>query len=150
MIEFAIAGYPLFRVSTMELDRPGPHYTVDTLRSLKESHPADELFLLIGGDSLAEFATWRSPEEICRLATVVAVNRGRATLDASGVASKLGAEIANRIQKVPMPAIDLSASDIRRRIAAGQSIRFQTPRPVEQYILQHQLYRNATKPGAGA
>jgi nicotinate-nucleotide adenylyltransferase len=140
MLELAVAGLPQFKVSTMELDRPGPNYTVETLDELARQRPDDELFLLIGRDSLDEFRTWREPERIAELATIVAVNRGRDAVDAAAVRAAVGDRIAERVEFVSMPGVDLSASDLRKRAAEGRSLRFQVPRAVEQYILEHQLY----------
>ena len=140
MLELAVAGLPQFKVSTIELDRSGPSYTVDTLADLRSSRPDDELFLLIGADSLDDFPTWREPLRIVELATVVAVNRGRGGVDIQRARSALGDEAAARIQQVTMPGIDISATDLRQRAATGRSLRFQTPRAVERYILEHRLY----------
>jgi nicotinate-nucleotide adenylyltransferase len=144
MLELALAGLPQFPVSRLELDRPGPHYTVETLRAVREERPDDELFLLIGADSLHELHTWREPLEIGRLATIVAVNRGRTAALGEPTASAYSLPTGGSVRVVPvtMPGIDISATDLRQRVAAGRSIRFQTPRAVEQYIRAHRLYRN--------
>ncbi len=141
MLDFALAGCPEFSVSRVEVDRDGPSYMVDTLQLLVEEDPDRELFLLIGADSLTDLPTWREPQRILELATVIAVNRGpfdEAAL--RGSASGLGPEHADRIQFVAMPGVDISASDIRRRVKEGRSIRFQTPRPVATYIAEQGLY----------
>jgi nicotinate-nucleotide adenylyltransferase len=152
MLELALAGLPQFHVSRIEIDRPGPHYTVETLRHLKTERPDDELFLLIGGDSLQELHTWREPTEIARLATIVAVNRGAAPAAGDGNAMEYLLEfgVTIPIRTVHMPPIGISATDLRRRVAADRSIRFQTPRAVEQYIRAHRLYRNAPAGEKGA
>lgn len=143
MLELAIAGLPQFHVSRIEIDRPGPHYTVDTLRQLRQERPDDELFLLIGADSLHDLATWREPAEIARLATIVAVNRGQSTTGDAVRGTGLDPAILAGVRSISMPGIDVSASDLRQRVAADRSIRFQTPRAVEQYIRAHRLYRNS-------
>jgi len=140
MLEMAVAGLPQFKVSTIEIDRPGPHFTVETLSEIRRTRPVDELFLLVGRDSLADLSTWRQPERIAELATIVAVNRGRGAVDMRGVRETLGAQIAEHVQLVTMPGVDISASDLRQRVRDGRSIRFQVPRAVEQYIWEHQLY----------
>ncbi len=144
MLEFALAGCPELQVSPIEIERAGLSYTVDTLQTLAEEEPSRELFLLIGADSLADLPTWREPRRILELATVVAVNRGmldRGELERQ--VQRLETPDANRVQIVPMPGIAISASDIRRRVEAGRSIRFLTPRPVEHYICEHRLYRQS-------
>lgn len=141
MLELAIAGCPHLAVSRIEFEREGPSYTVDTLRQLTDEGADRELFLLIGADSLRDLGSWREPEEIARLATIVAVNRGRDPLpDADQLQSELGPAVAQRVTPVQMPAFDLSATAIRQRVAAGQSVRFQTPRAVEAYIRENNLY----------
>jgi nicotinate-nucleotide adenylyltransferase len=142
MLEFAIAGHADFAVSRMELDRQGPTYTVDTLQQLHDLDSSRELFFLMGADSLAELATWREPERIAELATIVAVNRGDRPLPERAMLERLvGAAIAARVQLVTMPGVDISASDLRRRVRDGRSLRYLVPRPVEIYIQEHGLYR---------
>jgi len=141
MLEFATAGYPEFSVNTMELDREGPSYTVDTLQQLTDEDSTRELFFLIGADSLKDLPTWREPQRIAELATIVAVNRGDKPLpDLKELSNQLGSETVQRIQIVTMPGIDVSSTDIRNRVAAGKSIRFMVPRSVEVYIKEHGLY----------
>lgn len=142
MVEFAIAGCPQFRVNDLELKRSGRSFTVETLEALHAEDPSRELFFLIGADSLVDLPGWREPERICELANIVAVNRG-STIPAepAHVARGLSAAAIARIRQVTMPGIDLSATDIRRRVRAGQTIRFMVPRAVEAYIEQQGLYR---------
>ncbi len=139
MLELATAGHPGFHVSPHELERGGASYTVDTLSELREADPSRELVLLIGADSLAELPTWREPDRILELATVAAVNRGREAANLEAVTALLPAA-AERVVLVQMPGVDLSATDLRGRAGAGRSIRFMTPRPVEEYIRQHGVY----------
>lgn len=144
MIEFAIAGNSAFRMSTIELERTGPSFTVATLQQLRDEDPSRELFLLIGGDSFRDLVSWREPARILELATVVAVNRGADVLtDKSSLRSVCGELVDSRMTNVEMPAIDISASDIRRRVAQGRSIRYLVPRAVEVYIAQHDLFRTS-------
>lgn len=149
MLELALGGHPALKVSTLELDRGGVSYTVETLEALARDDPGRELFLLIGGDSLAELPTWREPERILALATPVVVRRPGAEEPrfdrlAGLVDAARMAEFRRHV--VDMPQIDLSSRELRRRVAQGRSIRFQTPRAVEAYIAEHGLYRHA-EPG---
>jgi nicotinate-nucleotide adenylyltransferase len=137
MLELATAGIPEFLVQRVELDRDEVSWTVDTLRGIRETNPDDELFLLIGGDSLNDLRTWREPEAIANLATIVAVNRGG--ID-EAEADAVDASIRDRVQHVTMPGVALSATEIRDRIRAGRSIRFLVPRAVEQFIRENNLY----------
>lgn len=137
MLELAVAGMPQFRVIRMELERSGPSYTVDTLAELKQDDRLRELFLILGADSVTDFPTWRAPRRIAELATLVVVNRGRTPPDLNCLSEVKG---ALEPIVVSMPAIDLSATDIRRRVCERESIRFMTPRAVEVYIQEHRLY----------
>lgn len=142
MLEFAVAGCPRLRVSRMELERPGPSYTVDTLQTLHDDDPRRELFFLIGADSLTDLPTWREPQRIARLAIIVAVNRGDRPLpDMASLEARLGQEAMARVRFVQMPGVDLSATDIRRRVREGRGIRYMVPRAVEVYIQEHRLYQ---------
>jgi nicotinate-nucleotide adenylyltransferase len=147
MLALAVGGNPAFEVSTVELDRGGVSYTVDTLAALREAHPDDELHLILGPDALASLPDWREPACILDLAGVIAVERDglddvAAIVQAPRLATLLGPERSRRIvaDTVRMPAIGIRATDLRARIAAGHSIRYRTPRAVEQYIITHGLY----------
>jgi nicotinate-nucleotide adenylyltransferase len=150
MLRLATGGHPAFDVATLELDRGGVSYTVDTLAALKSAHPAAELCLLLGPDALAGLPTWREPRRIAELATLVAVEREslddlRAAATTAGLAELLGADrLATLLdRRVRMPAIGIRASDLRAAVAAGRSIRYRTPRAVEAFIAAHGLYRSA-------
>ena len=142
MIEFAISGNPQFRVSKIELERSGPSFTYLTLEQLKAEDASRELFLLIGADSVRDLPTWRNPERILELATLVAVNRGEQPPPDISKLNELAKNVtAPRFQTVSMPGIDISATEIRQRVRDGRSIRYQVPRAVEVYIHEQRLYR---------
>jgi nicotinate-nucleotide adenylyltransferase len=148
MLKLAIGGHPAFAVSTDEIDRGGVSYTVDTLVRLEAAHPADELLLILGPDALADLPTWREPATILARAEIIAVEREgvddiSAIVATPKLAALLGPERAQRIveTRVTCPAIGIRASDLRAAIAAGCSIRYRTPRAVEQYIAAHGLYQ---------
>lgn len=141
MLEFAIAGDPRFAVCDIELERDGLSYTVETLRQIHDEAPSRELFFLMGADSLADLPQWREPNAILELATVVAVNRGhKPPPDLTQLESRLGPTVRQRVRLVTMPAIDISATDLRERVRSGRSLRFRVPRAVEEYIGQNELY----------
>jgi nicotinate-nucleotide adenylyltransferase len=120
------------------------NYTVDTLAHFRDEDPASEFFFLLGGDMFRDLPHWRQPERICELALPMAVRRwGEPPLDFHGLVGIISSERveAMRRHEVVMPEIGLSASDIRQRVAAGQGIRYRTPRAVEKYIETHGLYR---------
>jgi nicotinate-nucleotide adenylyltransferase len=145
MLELAIAGNPHFSISRVDLERPGPSYTVETLRLLRRQwDPAAALYFLIGWDSLEDFLTWRDPAGILeQLAYLVAVRRpGYA--EASGYRTSLEARlpgITQRLLVVPVPQLEISSTDLRERVAQGRPIRYQLPEPVERYIEQYGLYK---------
>jgi nicotinate-nucleotide adenylyltransferase len=145
MLELAIAGNAAFRVSTIELDRGGVSFTVDTLSDIKSQQPPDaELFLLLGGDSVHDFPTWREPQRILDLATPVAVSRaGSPSPDFSDLAGLVTPERLDEIRRhtVEMPLVEFSSTEIRTRVAAGRSVRYMTPRAVEVYVAEQGLYR---------
>lgn len=147
MLEFAVAGDPRFGVCRIELERSGPSYTVETLRQLRAEQPDSELFFLMGADSLADLPMWREPQAILELATIIAVNRGhRPPPDWTSLESRLGPSVRDRVRLVTMPAIDLSATEIRERVRTGRSVRFRLPRAVEEYIRQNEVYRGTQYP----
>ena len=127
MIECAIESEPRFSVERCELDRPGPSYTVDTLRHLRAREPGAEFVLLIGSDAAADLPEWRESGRIPELARVVVFGRaGAPALDGAGA--------------VPVPAIEISATEIRRRVREGRSIRWWVPAAVAEYIAARRLY----------
>jgi nicotinate-nucleotide adenylyltransferase len=148
MLKLAIGGHEAFSVFTGEIDRGGVSYTVDTLQQLHDQQPDRELFFLMGADSLADLPTWRQPERICSLAIPAVVRRaGSPDPDDTVLSGLMSADrlAIARQNRVEMPTIALSASDLRRRVAAGQSIRYRTPRAVEKYIEAHALYQSTSR-----
>jgi len=129
MLQLAIENEPGFEALDLELHRPPPSYTVDTLRELRSRHPDDAFTLLIGADNVAKFDTWREPDEIRRLAKLAVLDR--ATHD-----TPHDWPVVRRL-------IDISSTDIRARVAAGRSIRYLTPDSVCDYITAQGLYRPA-------
>lgn len=145
MLRLATSGHEAFEVSTFEIDRGGVSYTVDTLEAIQQQDPGRELFFLMGADSLEAFGSWREPARICQLAQVVFVARPGAEPVYQRLVAALGTDVVERIRahQVTLPQVDFSSTDIRRRVAAGQSIRYLTPRSVEKYIEAEGLYRQA-------
>jgi len=144
MLELAIAGHEAFAVNRYEVDRGGVSYTVETLRHFRAQDPDRELFFLLGVDMLHDLPHWREADQICQLATPVVVRRPPVGEPDFGCLAGLASpDQIDRIRghQVQMPQIDLSSTEIRRRVAEGLSIRYQTPRAVEKYIETHGLYR---------
>lgn len=145
MLQLAIAGHPVFDVSTVEIDRGGLSYTVDTLAAFHEQKADAELFLLMGADTLEDLPHWRQPERICELALPVVVRRpGAGAIDVGGLDAVVSPERQQQIAEAvtEMPLVGFSSSDIRQRVRQGRSIRYLTPRAVEKYIEHRQLYRD--------
>ncbi len=143
MLHLAIGGHPKISAWDVELQRGGVSYTVETLQALRAEQPTDELFFLMGADSLFDLPNWRSPEEICELATLAVVDRpGNRDVNFEVLSDIVSPERIEHFRKhvVRMPQLEISSSEIRRRVAGKKSIRFQTPRAVEQYIAEESLY----------
>jgi nicotinate-nucleotide adenylyltransferase len=144
MVKIAIAGHPAFAASDIETKRAGPHYSVETLEAVRRDRPDDELFFLIGADSLADLPSWREPERIARLATIVVVNRpGIEEADPARLPD-FGPD-SHPLAWVAIPPVGIASSDLRRRLSEGRSIRYMVPRGVEAYIEAHGLYRDLRK-----
>lgn len=145
MVELAIASNPHFRISRVDIDRPGPSYTVDTLRLLREQWGEQtDIYFVIGWDSLEDLLTWHDPAGIlAQLAYLVAVQRPGHT-EHAGYRDALEQRlpgIKERLQVVRVPQLDISATDLRQRVRQGRPIKYQLPESVEQYIVEHGLYR---------
>jgi nicotinate-nucleotide adenylyltransferase len=125
---------------------PGPSYTADTLDELQRLHPAAELHLLLGSDTLPEFPKWYEPRRIVRTAALVVMERpGHPVTSADELRAALGLPPGEpvRLRQVAVPLIDLSSRDIRGRVQRGGTIRYMLPRAVEVYIAEKGLYRPA-------
>jgi nicotinate-nucleotide adenylyltransferase len=139
MVRLAVEDNPFFRVSTIELERPGPSYTVDTLRKLQEDYGPDaRLFFILGSDAFARFGEWKDPEGILAMATLAVVDRLGARISEASIREQVGD--AGRVERVRGVRLEISAVDIRRRVAEGASIRYLAPEPVERYIYARGLY----------
>ena len=140
MVELAIEGNGQFLASDMELHRPGPTYSADTLEELLERRPGDELFLIVGMDALGDFGRWSRPRRVLEFATLVAVARpGHSGLDVAqldGIRPGASGDVIVAMG----PLIGVSATDVRRRLGRGASIRYLVPSAVEQYIYDHGMY----------
>ena len=142
MTRLASADHPGFRVSAMEVQRPGPSYTVETLRELRRRGGAGhDLYLLVGTDAHLELPRWWEPDRVPELCTVVVFSRpGQhdADLPPPDGESRPGQGPPFRLKG---PQVEISGAEIRRRVAQGLPVRYQVPQPVEAYIAAHGLYR---------
>lgn len=146
MLERALASEPSFAISRIEIDRPGPSYSVTTLRALRaELGPSADLYFILGSDQVADLPTWHRPAELLELCTVLAVERPGAPCDLAAAEARLPG-LRERLLWVPVPQIGIAAREIRRRVAAGEPIRYFVPDAVAAYIAVHGLYRGGPAP----
>jgi nicotinate-nucleotide adenylyltransferase len=146
MLRLAIGSNKRFEVDALELDRGGVSYTMDTVAALRGVEPDAEYYMLIGADSLRDFKKWKSPEELLvSVSLVVARRGGEAPPQWSELAGLATPEVLGAIQErvLDLPAMEVSSTDIRRRVEQGRSIRYLVPSGVEVYIHSHGLYRPA-------
>ena len=143
MVELAIRDNPSFELSRIELDRPGPHYTLDTLKLLGEQFPEAELVPILGGDSLHDLPTWHQPKELIYACHWIGVMHrpGEAT-DLVALETELPG-ISSKVHYVDAPLLEIESREIRSRIARGQSVRYYLPASVYEYINQHHLYHQS-------
>jgi nicotinate-nucleotide adenylyltransferase len=142
MTRLAITGEEAFELCPIEMERPGPSYTIDSIDDLERLYLGDaQLFLLMAADSLIAIDTWREPDRLLeRIEWVVGPRPGSPLPDRSALAERFGPNAA-RIHLLSGPSLDVSSSEIRRRVAAGQAIRYLVPRGVEELIVERGLYR---------
>lgn len=140
MTELAIADNPHFGLSRVDLDRQGPSFTADTLLALRQEYgPETQLFFILGLDSLAGMKDWLRPQEVIRLARIVAISRPGFVVDWEALERDLpGLRAATEV--IATVNLVISSSDIRARLARGWPIRYQVPAAVESYIREHHLY----------
>jgi len=130
MLELAIAGTPGFTIERIELERPGPSYTVDTLLALRAREPEARLTLLLGADAAAELDAWHRAAELPRLARIAMFTRPGTPVPVSPLIAAA----------VTVPAVEISATEIRRRVRTGRPIRYWVPDAVAEYVARHRLY----------
>jgi len=141
MLRLAIADKPYFKLSTIEIERTGPSYTIDTIAELRDKLGSDdELFFILGWDSLAELPQWREPSRLIKMCYLVAVPRPGYPRPKLKTLEVIIRGLSQRVMLMKEPEIDISASAIRERVARGLSIRHLVPEPVNRYIKEHKLY----------
>ena len=138
MVALAIGGEPRFTLSRIEIERAGPSYTIDTVRALHAARPGVDWQLVIGQDQYAGFHTWHGWQELLTLVRLAIANRPDAPLSADPQVLRTPHDT------VALPPMDVSSTDIRARVANGQSIAELVPAPVARYIARHHLYQDPT------
>lgn len=143
MTALATLGHPHFITSRIEMERPPPSFTVDTLKQLAAEHDDDtDFYFIIGADALLQLPTWKQPDEVLRRCRMVAVTRpGFSYTHLGDSLGELYVEHADRILITEIPSMAIAASDIRERVESGQSIRYLVPDMVREYIATNNLYR---------
>ncbi|HEX2981688.1 MAG TPA: nicotinate-nucleotide adenylyltransferase, partial [Anaerolineaceae bacterium] len=141
MVCAAIAENPAFELSTVEIDRPGPHYAVDTVRIVQRMHPEASVLYLIGGDSLHDLPTWHEPARlVADCAALGVMRRPGDQIDLSALEQNIPG-ISAKVAWIDAPLLEISASEIRERVRNGQTYRYYLPESVFRLIQQHQLYQ---------
>jgi nicotinate-nucleotide adenylyltransferase len=135
MTVIATASNPRFTVSRVDIDRPGPTYTIDTLRDLKAQRPDDELYFISGADAIAQIVTWHDVDQLWELAHFVAVSRPGHELSITGLPK-------GDVSLLEVPALAISSTDCRSRVSRGFPVWYLVPDGVVQYISKHHLYRS--------
>jgi len=140
MLALAIQGHPGWTIDLQELDREPPSYTVETLRNLRARRLQDEIFLLMGTDTLAGLARWKEPEEIVKLARIAAYERE--PFAGAGVEVPDVAGLRERLEVFDAGSVKISSTGLRADLARGDSAADRVPGPVAEYITKHGLYRS--------
>lgn len=141
MVALAIKDNPHFRVSTLELERPGPSYTIDTMGYYQQHYPDTRIYFIMGADSLLLMETWKDVDKLAGSGKFIVVTRPGYKVDwVQPPLAHLPSALWKNLQFLEIPGLDISSSDIRRRIAQGKSIKYLLPPQVEEYIYSRQLY----------
>ena len=140
MVQLAIADNPAFELSRVELDRPGPQYTVDTIKLIAEENPQAEIVPIIGGDSLNDLPTWHQPQQLVYACHWIGVMRRPNESPSLKELERELPGISSKVHYVDAPLLEIASSDIRNRIAHEETVRYYLPQPVYEYIHQHHLY----------
>lgn len=142
MVELALQDNPYFTVSSIDIDRPGPSYTVDMLSLLHQKWGGDtDIYFIMGRDSLADLPKWHEPQRLLDLAYLVCVDRPRYEVDMDALERTIPG-VTQRLVFVNIPGIAFSSSDIQRRVRSGRPIKYQLPEAVEAYIYAQNLYNS--------
>jgi nicotinate-nucleotide adenylyltransferase len=150
MVVLATASHAQFGVSRVEMDRPGPSYTVDTLREFRgQVGPDARLYFITGADAILEILTWRSPQDLARSCEFIAV--ARPGYDLQRLTNEMSDFLRGRVHVLNVPGVAVSSTEIRRRAAAGESLRYLVPPAVARYVEVNRLYlrRDAARPACG-
>ena len=141
LLQRAIDGNPSFEISRLEIDRPGPHYTIDTVRQLSQLEPNADIILLLGGDSLRDLPTWRLYVDlVAEVYKIGVMRRPGDPFDMSALEEKIPG-VTEKVVFIDAPLQDLASREIRRRVSSGEVWRYYVHPSVHDYIEAHRLYR---------
>ena len=143
MVKLAIQDEPSFEISDIELNRPGPHYTVDTIKLLAQENPNAEIVPIIGADSLNDLPTWNRPKEFLYAAHWVGVMRRPGEVTNLEALERDLPGIRSKVHYVEAPLLEIASREIRERAATGKPFRYYLPESVYEYIERHHLYKQA-------
>jgi nicotinate-nucleotide adenylyltransferase len=144
MLKLAIAGNDRFDLSRIDLDRPGPHYSLDTVKIAAAQFPGAELYFVMGGDSLRDLPKWHHPQELITLCKLAVMRRPGDNLNA-GMHSALLPSLEERVVMMDTPILEISSTEIVNRLQHGQSVRYLVPDVVLAYIAEHGVYANVVQ-----
>lgn len=140
MTLLATGSNPCFSASRIEIERPGPSYTIDTLREFRQMYPElDALYFITGADAVLEILTWHEADKLAQECQFIAVTRPGFVLER--LPEIVDASFLDHVHYLPIPRLEISSTGIRRRVLEGRSIKYLTPEPVEAYVRQQGLYR---------
>lgn len=143
MVMLAIEENEHFTFSSMEYERDGITYTIDTIRELKKENPTDTFYFIIGADSFYDLESWSSPKELMQETEfLVATRDGHTKEELEQHRKRLEEKYQAKISFISFPMLDISSSSIRKRVLEGKSIRYYVPRKVKDYIYEKQLYQD--------
>ncbi len=140
MVHLAIDDNPFFELSQVEIEREGPHFTIDTLHLISKDNPDADLIYLMGGDSLRDFPSWHRPDEILRACHEIGVMRRPGDLIDLSELDKTIPSLRSKLRYVDAPLLEISSRQIRRRATQGRPIRYYLPDAIYNYIQEHLLY----------
>ena len=143
MVKLAISDDRRFELTTVDLDRPGPHYALDTVKIISEQNPAADLVYLMGGDSLRDLPSWHRPADLVAALRFIGVMRRTGDSIDLPALEKIIPGLTAKVRFVDAPKFDIAAHEIRQRVADGRPFRYFLPPAVYGYIVEHNLYQSA-------
>ncbi len=139
MLQLALGGNPHFEISRVDVDRPGPHYSLDTVKIIQQTYPQAEIYFVMGGDSLRDLPAWHRPQELIQLCELVVMRRPFAEAWPDMHEDVLPG-LSRRVIMMDTPVLEISSTAIVRRLQARRSVRYLVPDAVLAYIWEHRLY----------